>query len=52
MKFYQKVIAYLTIVVSTMGLMLFPVLIIAEKRGNPLLTRRNPEDVPDRVDAM
>ena len=42
----------MAIVVSVLALLLFPILIVAEKRGNPLLTRRNPEDVPDRVYAL
>lgn len=52
MKPISKCAAITAIVLSIFGLLFFPIISIAESRGNLVLTRKYPEETKDRIQAL
>jgi hypothetical protein len=44
MKTITALTAYTFVAITVLGLLVFPIFIIMEFRGNPVLTRSHPED--------
>jgi hypothetical protein len=44
MKPITALVTYAFVAITVLGLLVFPIFIIMESRGNPVLTRSHPED--------
>jgi hypothetical protein len=49
---FSALITYMFIAISLLGLVVFPIFIIMEQKGNPVMTRYHPEDTQERIDSL